>query len=329
MIPSRATATIESLDGGSDSMGIKEMPATFLADVSIGCGGDNTGLLLAVLFLDGGGGGGGGGWKVRATEKLVGGQTFVESMPEVREIVDAILDVDEGLKSERMLSMDKTFDMRKDEALNYLLPASLFGEGNDLFVGLGWECHDSVDLDASVVAFNRLKSGEIQSEETCYYNKKTILDGSIRHKGDNTTGAGKGDDEVILLDVTKIPAHINELFFTVNVYTRMKSFHDVRDAYIRLVACRKNHELARFKLGKSASRPGLIFLKMSRVGSKMWKIEPLGWGTYGRTATTMLTACKDGPNGTSSDVIDYPPDAGGGDDQRQVQQAGGGCCVIA
>ena len=91
----------------------------------------------------------------------------------------------------------------------------------------------------------------------------------------------------------------------------------------------EHNELARFKLGKSASRPGLIFLKMSRVGSKMWKIEPLGWGTYGRKATTMLTACKDGPNGTSSDVIDYPPDAGGGDDQRQVQQAGGGCCVIA
>ena len=81
---------------------------------------------------------------MRATEKLVGGQTFVESMPEVREIVDAILDVDEGLKSERMLSMDKTFDMRKGEAVNYLLPASLFGEGNDLFVGLGWECHISL-----------------------------------------------------------------------------------------------------------------------------------------------------------------------------------------
>ena len=67
-------------------------------------------------------------------------------------------------------------------------------------------------------------------------------------------------------------------------YTDKKSFRDVRDAYIRLVACRKNHELARFKLGKSASRPGLIFLKMSRVGSKMWKIEPLGWGTYDRRA---------------------------------------------
>ena len=89
----------------------------------------------------------------------------------------------------------------------------------------------------------------------------------------------------------------------------------------------EHNELARFKLGKSASRPGLIFLKMSRVGSKMWKIEPLGWGTNGRTAKGMLTACRDGSNGTS--VIDYPPDAGGGGVQRQVQQAGGGCCVIA
>ena len=120
-----------------------------------------------------------------------------------------------------------------------------------------------------------------------------------------------------------------------------KIWRNLAECYIFSITARygmltgEHNELARFKLGKSASRPGLIFLKMSRVGSKMWKIEPLGWGTYGRKATTMLTACKDGPKWPSvidyppDDLIDYPPDAGGGDVQRQVQQAGGGCYVIA
>lgn len=41
--------------------------------------------------------------------------------------------------------------------------------------------------------------------DSCYFGKLTILNGAIKHSGDNLTGEGAGDDEVIMVDLGRIP----------------------------------------------------------------------------------------------------------------------------
>ena len=299
-----ATATIQAT--GTN-------PPTFLADASIGCGGDNTGLLLAVLYRKGA------AWSVRATEKAVAGRTFVESLPDVREAVDVILDVDPGLKGERTLSMEKTFDMTKGGA--YSLPESLFRGGDDLFIGLGWECPESVDLDASVIAVYRPEQDGQRHGETIYYGRKVGCGGNVKHQGDNTTGDGAGDDEVILMDLDRIDKQVESLVVTVTVFSESSSFSDVHHAYIRLVACKNHHELARFKLDESVKASGLIFLKIARsVESGMWNVEPIGQEVDGPRSVAAAAQELLRAAGLTGSVKNSSGGGTGG---------GGGCCSVS
>ncbi|NED82447.1 TerD family protein, partial [Streptomyces sp. SID11233] len=99
------------------------------------------------------------------------------------------------------------------------------------------------DLDASVIAYGPQRD----LVDACYFGKLSILGGAVKHSGDNLTGEGAGDDEVIVVDLGRIPQEVSGLVFTVNSFTGQK-FTEVAKAYCRLVDAATNEELVRFDL---------------------------------------------------------------------------------
>ncbi|MGQ4418452.1 TerD family protein, partial [Streptomyces sp. SAS_269] len=113
-------------------------------------------------------------------------------------------------------------------------------------MGLGWEPAyrgKDIDLDASVIAYGPQRN----PVDSCYFGKLSILNGAIKHSGDNLTGEGGGDDEVITVDLGRIPQEVTGLVFTVNSFSGQK-FTEVAKAYCRLLDAATGEELVRFDL---------------------------------------------------------------------------------
>ena len=112
----------------------------------------------------------------------------------------------------------------------------------------------------------------------------TTESGSITHSGDNETGEGDGDDEIIHIKVDQLPFDVEKIAFAVTLHNaeeRGETFSIVKNAFIRIVNEDTNTELARFDLSEDASNEnGIIFGELSREGMG-WKFKALGQGTDG------------------------------------------------
>lgn len=151
-------------------------------------------------------------------------------------------------------------------------------------VGLGWDVRTTTgvdfDLDASALALDA--SGKIVSDQHfVYFNNLRSPDGAIEHIGDNLTGKGEGDDEVIKVDLAAVPAAVASIVFPVSVYdadSRGQSFGQVRNAFIRVVDQATSNELARYDLTEDAStETAMVFGELYRNGAE-WKFRATGQG---------------------------------------------------
>ncbi|MFT4127628.1 MAG: TerD family protein, partial [Gordonia sp. (in: high G+C Gram-positive bacteria)] len=144
---------------------------------------------------------------------------------------------------------------------------------------LGWDPVKrgrSVDLDASVL----MCSGTDCVEIVCFYHLRS-KDGSIVHSGDNLTGHGEGDDEMISLALQRIPPSIDKLGFTVTSFLG-QSFKSVKNAYCRLVDTTTNTELARYTLNESVPFTAILMAVIERQNGE-WKLRAVGEGFRART----------------------------------------------
>jgi tellurium resistance protein TerD len=151
-------------------------------------------------------------------------------------------------------------------------------------VGLGWDVRstagDDFDLDASALALG--DNHKILSDEWfVFFNNLRSPDGSIEHQGDNLTGEGEGDDEVINIDLKSVPPQAASVVITVSIYdaeARRQSFGQVRNAYIRVVNLANDVELARYDLTEDASvETAMVFGEVYRHGGE-WKFRAIGQG---------------------------------------------------
>lgn len=149
-------------------------------------------------------------------------------------------------------------------------------------MGLGWDPikkgglfgnrTPDIDLDASAVLF-----ADQQIVDVAYYGQLVSMDGSVRHAGDNRTGEGEGDDEVISVDLDRIPAHVTTVLFIVTSYEG-HTFDLLSNAFCRLVDATTNAELARYTLtGPKMRTTAMVMAKFLRVGSE-WKLQAIGDG---------------------------------------------------
>ncbi|MFJ8695531.1 TerD family protein [Streptomyces roseolilacinus] len=153
-------------------------------------------------------------------------------------------------------------------------------------MGLGWEPAfrgKDIDLDASVIAYGPRRD----HLDSCYFGKLTILGGAVRHSGDNLTGEGAGDDEVITVDLGRLPAEATGLVFTVNSFSGQK-FTEVAKAYCRLLDAATGEELVRFDLTGAEPQTGVLMCKLIRQFSGEWEMTAMGTFVKARTVRNMV-----------------------------------------
>ncbi|MFF3952648.1 TerD family protein [Streptomyces sp. NPDC001890] len=153
-------------------------------------------------------------------------------------------------------------------------------------MGLGWEPAfrgKDIDLDASVIAYGPNRN----HLDSCYFGKLSILNGAIKHSGDNLTGEGAGDDEVIVVDLGRIPAEATGLVFTVNSFTGQK-FTEVAKAYCRLIDATTGEELVRFDLTGAEPQTGVMMAKLIKQFSGEWEMTAMGDFVKSRTVRGMV-----------------------------------------
>lgn len=163
-----------------------------------------------------------------------------------------------------------------------------------VFMGLGWDAvkkkgflgfgggSGEIDLDASCVMFDEAK----QPVDVVYFGHLESDDGSVLHSGDNLTGEGEGDDEVINVDLGRVPANVHHLVFTVNSF-RGQTFDEVENAFCRLVNAADGREIARYGLSGGGAHTAMIMARLYRHNGE-WKMAAIGEPTSGQTVAALV-----------------------------------------
>ena len=176
-------------------------------------------------------------------------------------------------------------------------------------VGLGWDFlpGDVFDLDGSVTGFNECN----EPIDSIYYHHLTGLNGSVKHHGDNLTGKGSGDDEVITIELNKVPSNILSLAVTVNSYSR-KSIIKAKSAFIRLVNGKTKKEMGRFVLNQTKDCIGLLlglFERNRQTGGWFFRVmvDPLEGNTVKESYPSLKTLLNGYTESFNSGVVNYQP----------------------
>lgn len=162
-------------------------------------------------------------------------------------------------------------------------------------MGLGWQAAPrrglfgsrtrEIDLDASAVLF-----ADQQPVDVVYFRHLVSDDGAVRHTGDNLVGGvgAGGDDESIIVDLQRVPVHINQIVFTVNSFTG-QTFAEVQNAFCRLIDESNGSELARYTLTGGGQYTAQVMAKVFREGNG-WQMAAIGAPASGRTFQDLMPA---------------------------------------
>ena len=160
-----------------------------------------------------------------------------------------------------------------------------------VIIGLGWDEVKQktgffapkpapIDCDASAIL---LQNGHfVNKADLVYFGNLRHASGTVMHMGDNLTGAGDGDDEQIIVDLSSVPAQYDRIVIVVNIYQayqRNQHFGLIQNAFIRLVDGRNNVEMCRYNLTENYSgMTSMIFGEVYRYNGE-WKFNAIGQGT--------------------------------------------------
>jgi len=252
---------------------------------------DKSGLVISRLYKSRFG-----RWEFQAVGKFCRGRTWMDPccMSDLKKIFHhSVQDIESDLvqptspkrhATPRTISKERqVVDIRSKNTISLqrgervALPDSL----QRLFVGVGWDIVRSfrrgADLDVSTVLFDETGGmvGSIYFDNMCQFG--------VTHSGDNTTGEGDGDDEVIQFDLHDIPEEVVHMFVCVNCYTKGMTFDAIPNAYCRVVH-ETGHELLRFDLDSvdHKRKPGLVMCRLTREDGH-WGFEATGRFSGGRT----------------------------------------------
>ena len=149
-----------------------------------------------------------------------------------------------------------------------------------LFGGGAATTHQAIDCDASAIM---LKNGKfVDRTDLVYFGNLKHKSGTVNHMGDNLTGEGEGDDEQIVIDLSRVPAEYDKIVIVVNIYQavqRKQHFGMIENAFIRLVDARNTKEMCKYNLTENYSgMTAMIFGEIYRHNGE-WKFNAMGNGT--------------------------------------------------
>ena len=157
-----------------------------------------------------------------------------------------------------------------------------------VIVGLGWDTNKydggaAFDLDAA--AFLLDAKGKVRADsDFVFYNNLVHPSESVKHMGDNLTGEGEGDDEVIIVNLARVPESVSKIAFTVTIYDaeeRKQNFGQVSNAYIHIMDSASNEELIRYDLGEDFSVETAVVVGELYRHNGEWKFNAIGSGYKG------------------------------------------------
>jgi tellurium resistance protein TerD len=155
---------------------------------------------------------------------------------------------------------------------------------NHIHAGLGWDTQSfsGAAFDLDVMLFLTDANGKVLSDNHfVFYNNLKSPDGAVEHTGDNLTGDGDGDDEVILVELNKLESRVEKVIFTASIHeaeSRRQNFGQVQNAYIRLVDKAKGTEIIRYDLSEDFSvETSVVVAELYRRNNE-WKFKAIGQG---------------------------------------------------
>ena len=164
--------------------------------------------------------------------------------------------------------------------------AGISGGLTKIMVGLGWDVNrydGGAQFDLDAAAFMLAGTGKVRSsDDFIFYNQK--IGPGVEHMGDNRTGEGEGDDEVINVDLTAIPADVTRVSFTVTIDQadeRKQNFGMVENSYIRVLDAASGTELIRYDLGEDFSVETAVVVGEMYRNNGEWKFNAIGSGFQG------------------------------------------------
>jgi tellurium resistance protein TerD len=161
---------------------------------------------------------------------------------------------------------------------------------SEVFVGLGWDTNvtdtgQDFDIDSSIFLLDSTEK-LVSDQHFIFYNNLASPDPhkSVEHLGDNRTGVGEGDDEVIKVSLKQVPPDINKIVITVTIHEaqeRQQNFGQVQNAFVRVVDAKTQKEVARYDLTEDFSiETALIMAELYRKDGE-WRINAVGAGYQG------------------------------------------------
>ena len=159
---------------------------------------------------------------------------------------------------------------------------------DDVYIGLGWDASSDnaveFDLDACIFMLNR-EDKVRSSEDLIFYNQVRGEDDSVIFGHDNRTGEGYGDDEYLIVNLSRVPWDIMKLSICVTIYdaqNRQQSFGKVKNSFVRLVNKATHREVARYDLTENCTdETAFVFGELIRSGQKNWSFRAAGQGYTG------------------------------------------------
>ena len=158
----------------------------------------------------------------------------------------------------------------------------------NVLIGLGWDINHydgETDFDLDASAFMTKANGKVGNEnDFIFYGNLNHISGSVQHMGHNRTGEGDGDDEVIKVQLDKIPSDYDTISFTVTIYEaekRLQNFGMVENAYVRLIDEDTGEELVRFDLTEDFSTETALVVAEIYKRDGQWKFAAIGSGYDG------------------------------------------------
>lgn len=160
---------------------------------------------------------------------------------------------------------------------------------SEVFVGLGWDINQyryGADFDLDAFAFLCQSNGKVadQDDDFVYFGNLSHSSGAVEHTGDNLTGEGEGDDEVIRVDLDALPSNIQKVSFGVIIYDaeeRGQNFGQVQNAYIRVLDANTGRELVRYNLRENFSTETAVLVGEIYQNYGEWNFRAVGRGFNG------------------------------------------------
>lgn len=194
-----------------------------------------------------------------------------------------------------------------------------------VIVGLGWDQargYQSQDIDCDAIAILLGEGRTSTNRDVVFYNHLAHESGAVTHMGDNLTGGGDGDDEQIVIDLTRVPSQYDRIVIAVTIYQanqRKQHFGMIENAFIRLVNAATNKEICIYNLSENYfGSTAMIFGEVSKSDGE-WKFDAIGQGTYDNSVIDVARRYG----------VDWPQQRTGASNTGSSSGSSSGGCYVA